>query len=406
MVRNGGNKTYRQVVLPLIFESDLLLKTVLAVAANSLRVQDERFQTIAWRYQNLSLNGLQRSITSPELTWFSRVEALSIVLMLCFFDIYSPAPASMEPHGFPLRPWRAHSLGVRRLLEHKVSPQSQNTHYEQAILSFLGQYFASRCVLTYATVSEGEDSTGLFEDAAHWLGVIDRPPTEIDPFAGCSNQLLGIILSILYEVRSRRISNTSSSDYDDNWVHNTRQELLNIQQHPPADVCHQVARNGVKSCVKATAEAFRFAALILLEALSDPASQSRKAYYISQIFGLVEAGVKIPPCGKLGSSSYLWPYFIVGCHLTCLEQQAAMLQHLDAMTGTGTSQNSPTNVSETTTPMVKQIKDVLMSVWVRATSTSGDLERSFLAHDMDRSWNDRFAWEMVIACGNIMMEWV
>ncbi|KAK7214126.1 hypothetical protein V2G26_021304 [Clonostachys chloroleuca] len=204
VVRNADNNNYRQVVLPLAYQSRLLLKAVLAVAANSARAHDARFHTAALQYQTEALQGLQKSISKKNRTSFSRLEILGIILMLCFFEIYSPTPGLIYANNVPIRSWRAHSQGVRNLLKECTFSNSHETHYERGILSFLGQYFASRSVLTYTAMSRNEDHESVFRDATYWLTLADRQGTEINPFAGCSNELLGLILAIAKEVRRQK----------------------------------------------------------------------------------------------------------------------------------------------------------------------------------------------------------
>lgn len=196
MVRNGDNNIYRQVVLPLVHRSSLLLTAVLAVAASGMKLHDARFYTPALKYHAVALQGLQQSITTKKQTSFSRLETLGIVLMLCFFEICGPGTSPTDTNSMLARPWRAHSKGVRNLFEQELFAKSHHSHYERAIVSFLGQYFASRSVLTYTAMSPHEDQEGVLHDATYWLSLADRPRTEINPFSGCSSELLDIIMTI------------------------------------------------------------------------------------------------------------------------------------------------------------------------------------------------------------------
>ncbi|KAK1846869.1 binuclear zinc transcription factor [Colletotrichum chrysophilum] len=60
IVRNGYNKSYRQVILPLVNKSNILLRAILAFTANRVKLQDDRFRTVALRHQAAVLQGLQQ----------------------------------------------------------------------------------------------------------------------------------------------------------------------------------------------------------------------------------------------------------------------------------------------------------------------------------------------------------
>jgi hypothetical protein len=419
MVRNGNNNNYRQVVLPLVYQSQLLLKTVLAVAANRLKLHQSsfqtNFQTVALRYQSLALKGLQQSITSKRRTWFSRIEILSIILMLCFFEIYDPSPGSTDQSGVPVRPWQAHSWGIRHLLEESTIDKSQDFHYERAILSFHSQNLASRSILTYTAMSPNDDQEGILQSALHWLDMADRPSSEINPFAGCSNELLGLILSITCQLRRRQLLAEPLSDYCQvEWVEKTRQQLLGIEQYSPMNtpstLFHELSGHGLghgdnstcsEGSIVQAAESFRLAALILLENMTpddDDQSERRKAYYLSQLFQNLEAGINLPPSGKLGSSSYFWPYFIAGCHLKYPQQQAAMLGLLSRLASS--SDDADRWQGQT---IVQQTQDVLVRVW--KLMNDNDMTTALIS---DEKGGARFVWEDASVLGSCVpvFDWV
>lgn len=408
MVRNGDNNTYREVVLPLVHQSPLLLQGVLAVAASSMKLHDTRFHTAALRHQTAALRGLQQSITTKTTSSFSRLESLSLILMLCFFEIYSPGTSVTNADGVPVRPWRAHSQGVRNLFEQELLAKSHDPHYEKAILSFLCQYFASRSVLTYTTMSHHEDQQGILHDATYWLALVDRPRTEINPFAGCSNELLDLIVAITSQLRRQQLSPISGLGAQWEWVDEMERQLQNIDQFPPLKPSHDffnsprgdsVTEMASEDSVENTAEAFRLAALILLENirrdLDDTADDTQTVDYVDQIFHLLESGVSIPPCGKLGSSSYLWPYFIAGCQMRCPQQQAAMLNHMRRLIAGNGADSWPRN------SMAEQIQHILIHVWL-ITSRSDGTMTALVEENVMRT----FVWESCMLSSRYVFEWI
>lgn len=406
VVRNADNNNYRQVVLPLAYQSRLLLKAVLAVAANSARAHDARFHTAALQYQTEALQGLQKSISKKNRTSFSRLEILGIILMLCFFEIYSPTPGLIYANNVPIRSWRAHSQGVRNLLKECTFSNSHETHYERGILSFLGQYFASRSVLTYTAMSRNEDHESVFRDATYWLTLADRQGTEINPFAGCSNELLGLILAIAKEVRRQKTAQSPPSFTQREWANEMKRRLQSIQQHPPAEsssalinVLSGQSEANIPPEVSAekTAEAFRLAALILLEDTHYNRSTidaTEAVDPLSRMFQLLDSGYSIPPFGKLGSSSFLWPIFIAGCHLRCSQQQGTMLDYTTKLISGNESDYWPRNT------MAERIQHVMIHVWL-VTSRSNEA----MAATEAGNGTDNFVWESGMLTSKYVFEW-
>ncbi|KAF3812028.1 hypothetical protein GCG54_00015578 [Colletotrichum gloeosporioides] len=365
IVRNGYNKSYRQVILPLVNNSNILLRAILAFTANRIKLLDERFQTIALRHRAAVLQGLQQSLNNKKRTSFSRLEILSTILMLCFFEIYNPRQTPKDPHGLPTRPWMTHAAGVRRLLE--LGPlESHDSHYEKAVVSFLSQYFASHSVLAFTSLSPLEDQIEIFDHAHFWLDLADRPPEEINPFAGCSNELLKSILVITS--RMRQVAQSRSqllSSLQQTWAGMMAKRLFAMDQLPPADRIDGVASAELPSrhadptpttILGKTSEAFRLAAVVLLGSLYpqiDITAHEQTERCLDRLGEILSSGVAVPQHGALGASSYLWPYFVAGCHLQTLDQKASLSRRIRPLF----SQNWPSDTAS------GQILCVLEEVW-------------------------------------------
>ncbi|KAK1845253.1 hypothetical protein CCHR01_12108 [Colletotrichum chrysophilum] len=200
----------------------------------------DRFRTVALRHQSAVLQGLQQSLNKKKRTSFSRLELLSTILMLCFYEIYNAGQSPKDLHGLPTRPWMTHAGGVRRLLD-LCQLESHDSHYEKAVVSFLSQYFASRSVLAFTSLSPLEDGVEIVDHAWYWLGMADRPPQEINPFAGCSNEMLTSILVITS--RMRHIGRSRSQplpSLQQTSANMMAKSLFAMDQHPPAETSGQI----------------------------------------------------------------------------------------------------------------------------------------------------------------------
>lgn len=398
IVRNGFNENYRQVVLPLVNKSNILLRAILAVTANRVKLQDGRFQTIALRHQAAVLQGLQHSLSVKKPSSFSRLEMLSTILMLCFYEIYNPGPSAVDSHGLPIRPWMTHSGGVRRLLEQGLL-ESHDSNYEKAIVSFLSQYFASRSVLAFTSLSPLEDQSEVVDNAQYWLGIADRPAEEINPFAGCSNEMLKLILVIT--LRLRQVGQSQSQpppSSQQTWATMMAKKLFAVDQMTPTESRHGDASVGLlsghsTSLIKKTSEAFRWAALVLLGNFypkSDLAAQEQTETYLDQLGEIIDSGLALPRCGALGSSSYVWPYFITGCHLHTLDQQTSLGRRIKQLLSRS---EAASRSSRATSGQILHVLEETWSVWDGHGAATCASEDSFL-------------WERAMLRSNQVLEWV
>ncbi|KAF0317100.1 hypothetical protein GQ607_015687, partial [Colletotrichum asianum] len=398
IVRNGYNKSYRQVILPLVNKSNILLRAILAFTANRVKLQDNRFRTIALRHQGAVLHGLQQSLNNKNRTSFSRLEILSTILMLCFFEIYNPGQTPKDPHGLPIRPWMTHARGVRMLLD--LGPlDSHDSHYEKAVVSFLSQYFASRSVLAFTSLSPLEDQIEIFDHAQYWLGMIDRPPEEINPFAGCSNELLKSILVITSRMRQVAQSRSQSlPGLQQTWANMMANHLFAMDQLPPAErrdgdasakLPSQHACSTPATLLEKTSEAFRLATVVLLGNLYpqlDITAHEQTELCLDRLGEILGSGVAVPQHGALGASSYIWPYFVAGCHLQSPDQKVSLAQRIRQLFSRNLSADTASG----------QILCVLEEVWSLPVG-----HRAAACSD-----GDSFLWESTKLNRHRVLEWV
>jgi hypothetical protein len=81
-----NHNPYLMLLTPMSFSSAPLRSAVLAVAANQLRlVNDRRFEKEAWTYKMKAIRGIREAIQSqPDAM---QTELVATVLMLCFYDV-------------------------------------------------------------------------------------------------------------------------------------------------------------------------------------------------------------------------------------------------------------------------------------------------------------------------------
>lgn len=310
---------YKHVILPILLNSSLLLKSVLAVAANHLRLQDTRYHITALQYRGTTLRSLQNLISNPGTA--SRSELLSTILMLCFFDISDGCQSD----------WIKHLRGARRIM---MQPSSlSDGHFTTEVMTFLAQYFASHNIMAYTALADPRKEKSLKAGSKFWLKRIIRPEQEIDSIVGCSKELMAIILDISCRVREARNPTTLTSAEAQSlqiaWKQSMQLRLETLEQIIPSS-SHSTPVAMAR--LQYTAEAFRDAALVLLQYL-DPqpssSSTSKTRQLASKILSLLEENCPILPSGARNSS--LWPLFIAACHVEDDDERLIVLRRFDRM---------------------------------------------------------------------------
>lgn len=415
---DGSKNRYRQVIIPITLVSPLVLRSVLAVAANQLKHYDARFEVTALRYQTATLRSLSRMIactsgtgtaaaTTPSL---SKTEILSIILMLCFFEFANDN--SCRPVA--TQAWRVHLDGARRILELPASAFGGVGACDTGVVTFLAGFLASRSILAYTTLVEPADEKALFRGGSYWLSKIARPFEEIDNFTSCSNEVLSIILEICYRIRRTKRKGDTDTDWGSirAWKQETEFRLRNLVQELPASASSSPSTSSTAitdyppalTTMTRTAEAFRHAALILLQHLDpDVAVEESPVVHdsVATILTLMTAGVPLSPPGKSGRSVFLWPYFIAACHVRTDEERVVVLRNFDTLERIGASVANDRAVSF--------IREVVERVWkqrdLRADHTHNLLGSNGIPDSNDDNDPACFEWERVMRSLGYTLDW-
>lgn len=325
---DGRDNGYRNVIIPISISSPLLLKSVLAVAANHLRFHDPSYRITALQYRGLTLKNLQM-LLQCETDSISTSELLSTILMLCFFDISDGCTSD----------WMEHLDGASKVLT-QLSASSHERNSNSTILSFIGEYFASHNIMAYTALAHPtrEREKALLEGGLNWLSKINRPDQEIDCIVGCSKELMSIILEVSQQIRSQNNASTAEERHDIFlWKMRAEDRILTLTQEPPitsgSSPSSSPSTTQSLSTVRKTAEAFRQATLILLQYLAPSSSsptvtQDAIQASVRKILDLL-ALCPISPIGARSSS--LWPYFVASCHVTADEDRVFVLRRFHEM---------------------------------------------------------------------------
>ncbi|PLB54082.1 hypothetical protein P170DRAFT_460325 [Aspergillus steynii IBT 23096] len=423
---DGDKNRYRQVIIPISLVSPLVLRSVLALSANQLKHYDNRFEVTALHYQSATLQSLYRTIASASSkeqgrkssslthTSLSKTEMLAIVLMLCHSEFSNDI--AYRPRFAPA--WRAHLDGARRILELPVAGPSAELG---GVVTFLAGFLASHSVLAYTTLLNPDDAEVLFRGGTYWLKKIARPPQEIDNYTNCSTELLGIILETCHRIRQRRNHNDAGECASSRaWKQETQTRLVHLVQfHASIQTSSPVSITTLSNpittypppipTVNRTAEAFRHAALILLQYLDTSYSLENNPTVkesVSIILSLMNAGVPIPPPGKSGRSVFLWPYFIAACHAQSDEDRAVGLRNLQQF------ERIAATVYNNALPF---IREVIEGVW-KQRDLRGDRGRigvcakggcfcASAGNDDEADKDECFEWEVVMRSLGYTFDW-
>lgn len=89
LVDNVHYNPYRYLILPMALQSEGLYHAALAIAANTLKLSDQRYRLPALEHHHRALNHLRGLLNKDNWTENELDEMLGLVLMLCWFDVRS-----------------------------------------------------------------------------------------------------------------------------------------------------------------------------------------------------------------------------------------------------------------------------------------------------------------------------
>ncbi|KAH8680069.1 fungal-specific transcription factor domain-containing protein [Tricladium varicosporioides] len=323
---DGHNNNYRSIVIPLSLHSPLLLRSVLAVAANHVKARNPNLGPIALQYQGSTLKSLSKALSDVTCS-ISKTEMLGTILMLCLFDISRGTAKS----------WMRHLEGARRILE--LPSFKQGSSFQDAVSSFLGQYFASRSIIEFTTSGDLMDKGFLLDGARYWLNKIARPKEEINCFTGCSNELLEIVVEICERVRAHKQTFwRRDCQAQKKWKANIEERLNSLSQSlatypmtdPRSSPPQSMPRVSSAASVGNSAEAFRQGAILLLHQI-EPYIPSDDLLVRSCTRNILDLMHTTPPPLFAARANFFWPYIMAAYYAKLDEDRVLIMSRLSEM---------------------------------------------------------------------------
>ncbi|CZR55599.1 uncharacterized protein PAC_05487 [Phialocephala subalpina] len=211
VVVDDASNCYRQIILPLSMSYECVMRSILAVGALYLSLNQQSatvdYYSLALQYKQRTLQQLRHDIAS--LNKGSNNHVLVSMFMLCLFDIADNCQTS----------WGTHVSAAANLIGMK------NTQaLEPSLVSFVSQFFATGDVM-------GRSACGA---TSKFRTITWEHPQEVDKTAGCSSELLEIISSITDVSRQMAEDVKADSPALVKHVNSIEKQLDNLTQLLPA----------------------------------------------------------------------------------------------------------------------------------------------------------------------------
>ncbi|KAJ5787570.1 transcriptional regulator family: Fungal Specific TF [Penicillium paradoxum] len=370
LVDNAHYNPYRYLILPMALQSEGLYHAALAVAANTLKLSDQRYRLSALEHHHRALTHLRSLLNQDNWTEHELDEMLGLVLMLCWFDISDSSRPS----------WVTHLNGFQDLIRTRKERPGRSSH-SQELTNFFNRYFAFHLVLartafrvTYPTFH----TSPVLPDS-----ILENSDT-IDPYMGLSPALLLMIDQVAELAWAREDGNLKTSNTD---VHHLKTNLDELEQKIPSGNI-----DPSMECA-AIAEANRLGALLLLHeicatkattntfSISILASDEKNTY-VEQILALMsEKKANMMRTAVLP----LWPLFLAGCCAHREEERVVVLQLFEELEGIRRFGN------------IAPAIEVVQMVWRQRDLSSQDERKRRKKNNSRREKNvvyeSRFSWE-------------
>lgn len=328
LVDNAHYNPYRYLILPMALQSEGLYHAALAIAANTLKLSDQRYRLPALEHHHRALNHLRGLLNKDNWVENELDEMLGLVLMLCWFDVGSSllplrceSPNSLQISDSSRPSWVTHLNGFQDLIRTRKERPGRSYH-SQELASFFNRYFAFHLVLArtaFRVTSPSSHISPLLPDS-----ILEKSDI-IDPYMGLSPDLLLMIDQVAELAWTREDGNIKINRKD---VHQLKTDLDSLQQRTPTE---HIDPN--MECA-AIAEANRLGALLLLHEICSsktPINRSgiptveyeEKNVYVERILTLMsEKKVNM----MRTAVTPLWPLFLAGCCACREEERVTVLQ--------------------------------------------------------------------------------
>ncbi|KAJ5571367.1 transcriptional regulator family: Fungal Specific TF [Penicillium sp. DV-2018c] len=387
LVDNANYNPYRYLILPMALQCNGLYHAALAIAANTLKLSDQRYSLPALEHHHRALNHLRSLLGQDSWEENELDEMLGLVLMLCWFDVgdsFSQRFDDQYPHSSQIsdssRPsWVTHLNGFQDLIRTRKERPGRSSH-SQELASFFNRYFAFHLVLARTAFRVTSSTSHTAYILPH--SILERSDM-IDPYMGLSPALLLMIDQVAELVWARQDDSINMGRKE---VHELKSNLDTLQQKVPTE--------GIDPSMEcaAIAETNRLGALLLLheicstKTLSTPGipilDWEEKNVYVEQILGIMlEKRANMMRTAVLP----LWPLFLAGCCANREEQRVAVLRLFEELKNIRRYGN------------IAPAVEVVEMVWRQRDLSAQDERKRHKRKDAQRqkdpSEEPRFSWE-------------
>ncbi|KAJ9213865.1 transcriptional regulator family: Fungal Specific TF [Paecilomyces variotii] len=331
---------FRQIILPLSLNDDLVMETVLALGALALSATgQENIYTVALRHKHRSIRILRQKISNIE-TAVNDYNLIAI-LMLCVFDISDNCQTSWSTH-------LSAAIDLMRLQtdKHKIPAISP------AVSEFVSRYFLVRDAL-------GRSACGK---RAKIKELPSSQSDEIDPSIGCSYELIHIISSITDASREITISNTSLMESSD-WLKKTNNidhQLRSLAQRLPPSFSQNPTTASPSEALSPSDILLRTSAFIHTAArLYFIATLRPLECSTAQTQHLLTSAIECirPLSPTYLRSAHLWPLFVAAVHATEDEDRVFFLDQFSVL--------GRHEFSIVAAGSIARVRDIVETVWKR-----------------------------------------
>ncbi|KAJ5143542.1 transcriptional regulator family: Fungal Specific TF [Penicillium bovifimosum] len=369
LVDNAHYNPYRYLILPMALQCQGLYHAALAIAANTLKLSDQKYRLPALEHHHRALSHLRGLLNKHSWEENELDEMLGLVLMLCWFDISDSSRPS----------WVTHLNGFQDLIRTRTERPGRSSHSHE-LASFFNRYFAFHLILARTAFR-------VTSPTSHRAYILPQSIIEgsdmIDPYMGLSPALLLLIDQIAELAWARE---DDCMDTNRKVVYQLKENLDTLQQKVPTE-----SIDPSMECA-AIAEANRLGALLLLheicstKVLSPPGIPildcEEKIVYVEQILGLLsEKKANMMRTAVMP----LWPLFLAGCCANREEQRVVVLRLFEEVESIRRYGN------------IAPAVEVVEMVWrQRDLSAQDEIKRqkkNSTQRQKDSSQGPRFSWE-------------
>ncbi|KAL2830469.1 hypothetical protein BDW59DRAFT_170061 [Aspergillus cavernicola] len=272
--------------------SPAVLKAIQALGACTWSRVDPEYSAVGLRLKSEAIRGLRNKLTAAGPTVSSDPEALVVMMLLCLYELVDHCDQR----------WTIHLKGAKALIGFRQQEAALLAPQHNQVTSFVEQFFAFQDVMGRTACGE----TSLF-GTGYW----QHNRHTVDPWMGCSPELVHIISDITDLSRARR-DLASSLDPDRASLSLKAAKLSHQLEELVQDV------NDGDESFQAVAELKRLAAILYLHCAlynSLPTS-SLVVSYVRRILRLIS---EMLDAGSL--IGLAWPVFVAAVELDPLNDE-------------------------------------------------------------------------------------